>query len=170
VKGANLLVDGERRLVLVDFGVATYEGAPAVTGPFPPGTWPYLSPRVWRAWRGEEESRDCPGDDVWALGVELYQLLTDRLPFQGREGELVQAVLHAEPQAPHEANPRVPRVLGALCQRMLRKWLEERFADARAFEAALEEAVKQADAAWEVPLGEAWSPENVTTEQQEGRP
>jgi hypothetical protein len=168
VKGANLLVDEEGRLVLVDFGVATYEGAPAVTGAFPPGSWPYLSPRVWRAWRGEEKSRPCPGDDVWALGVELYQLLTGRLPFRGHEGELVRAILHEEPEAPHEANPRVPRGLGELCQRMLRKQPGERFSDAWALEAALEEVLKQADAAWEVPLCEAWGPQSATTVRQDG--
>jgi serine/threonine-protein kinase len=164
VKGANLLVCEGGRLVLVDFGVATYEGAPEVTGPFPPGTWPYLSPRVWRAWRGEEESRASPGDDVWALGVELYQLLTGRLPFQGSEGALVKAILHAEPEAPHALNPRVPRELGEVCQRMLRKRPEERYTDAEV-EAALAEVLRGADETWEVPLCEAWSPQHATTEQ-----
>ncbi len=163
VKGANLLVYGEQRLVLVDFGVATYEGAPSVTGPFPPGTWPYLSPRVWRAWRGEEDSRACPADDVWALGVEFYLLLTGRLPFRGREGELVHAILHEEPPVPHAYNPRVPRALGEVCWRMLRKSPGERYADALAVDAALEEALKQADGAWRVPLCEAWGPHHATT-------
>ncbi|WP_309891075.1 protein kinase domain-containing protein [Archangium sp.] len=164
VKGANLLVCEEGRLVLVDFGVATYESAPEVTGPFPPGTWPYLSPRVWRAWRGEEKSRASPGDDVWALGVELYRLLTGRLPFQGQEGELVKAILHEEPVAPHVLNPRVPRELGEVCQRMLRKAPEERYTDAEV-DAALEGVLRGADAAWEVPLCEAWGPQHATTEQ-----
>jgi len=164
VKGANLLVCDEGRLVLVDFGVATYEGAPEVTGPFPPGTWPYLSPRVWRAWRGEEESRASPGDDVWALGVELYQLLTGRRPFQGREGELVKAILHEEPVAPHVLNPRVPGELSEVCLRMLRKQPAERYTDAEV-DAALGEVLQRADEAWEVPLCEAWSPQHATTEQ-----
>ena len=164
VKGTNLLVCDEGRLVLVDFGVATYEGAPEVTGPMPPGTWPYLSPRVWRAWRGEEESRASPGDDVWALGVELYLLLTGRLPFQGSEGELVKAILHREPEAPHALNPRVPRELGEVCQRMLRKQPAERYTDAEV-DAALGEVLRRADEAWEVPLCEAWSPQHATTEQ-----
>jgi serine/threonine-protein kinase len=163
VKGANLLVYGEERLVLVDFGVATYEGAPSVTGPFPPGTWPYLSPRVWRAWRGEEDSHACPGDDVWAFGVELYLQLTGRLPFEGSEGALVQAILHAEPPVPHEYNPRVPKALGEVCWRMLRKQPGERYADALAVDAAIEEAMKQADESWRMALCEAWGPHNATT-------
>ena len=163
VKGANLLVYGEQRLVLVDFGVATYEGAPPVTGAFPPGTWPYVSPRVWRAWRGEEDSRACPADDVWALGVEFYLLLTGRLPFQGSEGVLVQAILNEEPPVPHVLNPRVPRALGEVCWRMLRKSPGERYADALAVDAALEEALQEADGAWRVPLCEAWGPHHATT-------
>ncbi|MCY1082016.1 serine/threonine protein kinase [Archangium lansingense] len=163
VKGANLLVYGEERLVLVDFGVATYEGAPPVTGAFPPGTWPYVSPRVWLAWRGLEDSRPCPADDLWALGVELYVMLTGRLPFQGSEGELVHAILHEEPPVPHELNPRVPRELGEVCWRMLRKRPEERYADALAVDAALGEALKQADGAWRTPLCEAWGPHTATT-------
>jgi hypothetical protein len=168
VKGANLLVRHEDgRPVLVDFGVATYEGAPTVTGPLPPGTWAYLSPRVWRAWRGEEQSSACPGDDLWALGVELYWLLTGRLPFQGSEGELVHAILHQESRVPHEDNPRVPRALGEVCQRMLRKQPGERYADALAVDAALGEVVKQADEAWKVPLCEPWGPHHATTVRRE---
>ncbi|MFY0563656.1 serine/threonine protein kinase [Archangium lansingense] len=163
VKGANLLVYGEGRLVLVDFGVSTYEGAPPVTGAFPPGTWSYLSPRVWRAWRGLEDSRPCPADDLWALGVELYVLLTGRLPFLGGEDKLVHAILHEEPPVPHELNPRVPRELGEVCWRMLRKRPEERYADALAVDAALGEALKQADGAWRTPLCEAWGPHHATT-------
>ena len=46
---------------------------------------------------------------------------------------------------------------------MLRKQPEERYADALAVDAALGEALKQADEAWRVPLCEAWGPHHATT-------
>jgi serine/threonine-protein kinase len=64
----------------------------------------------------------------------------------------------------------VPRALGELCLRMLHKQPGERFADAWALEAAVEEVLKQADAAWEVPLGEAWGPHLATTVGQPDNP
>ncbi|PTL84275.1 hypothetical protein DAT35_12680 [Vitiosangium sp. GDMCC 1.1324] len=49
---------------------------------------------------------------------------------------------------------------------MLRKQPGERYTDARAVDAALEEALKQADETWEVPLCETWDPHHATTERQ----
>lgn len=64
---------------------------------------------------------------------------------------------------PHEYNPRVPRALGEVCWRMLRKQPGGRYADALAVEAAIGEAVMQADEAWRVPLCEAWGLHHATT-------
>ncbi|PTL80366.1 hypothetical protein DAT35_27335 [Vitiosangium sp. GDMCC 1.1324] len=49
---------------------------------------------------------------------------------------------------------------------MLRKQPGERYTDARAVDAALEEALKQADETWEVPLCETWGPHHATTDRQ----
>jgi serine/threonine-protein kinase len=169
VKGANVLVrkkDGQP--VLVDFGVGTYPGAPEVTLPFMlPGTALYRSPemiRFRRQTRGYDRYQPTPGDDLWALGVLLYCMLTGDYPFQGGDaGDLAEAILHFAPVAPHERNPRVPRALSELCLRMLEKAREARYPDAEAVAVALEAALAEADASWEVPLGEAWGPDNATT-------
>ena len=72
------------------------------------------------------------------------------------------------PEAPHARNPRVPEALSAVCLRMLEKAPEARHADAEAVCEALEKALAGADAAWDVPLCEAWE-ESCTTTVGHGR-
>ncbi len=164
VKGDNVVVraaDGVA--VLVDFGVGTYPGAPKLTGPVLPGTAAYRSPEAlrFRRQRAPGERYEASGmDDLWALGVVLYRLLTGRYPFDGDEAELEDGILLGEPLPPHTLNPQLPPALGALCLRLLAKTPEARCPDARAVCAALEAVLKEAeaDATWDVPLRQDWSP------------
>jgi serine/threonine-protein kinase len=142
--------------VLVDFGAAGYEGAPRLTAVLPPGTPEYRSPEALRFAR-EDEGVDCypagPGDDLWALGVTTYFILTRELPFGDRRSRgMNHAILHETPPAPHELNPRVPPALSRVCMRMLEKAPEARYADAEALADALEEAAAPADGPWLVSL------------------
>jgi serine/threonine protein kinase len=155
VKEANVVMrreDGQP--VLVDFGAAAYEGAPRLTQRLPPGTPEYRSPemlRFAREWEGEPYT-SRPGDDLWALGVMLYALLTRTLPFGDRHGPLVRSILQQAPEPPHARNPHVPPALGALCLRLLEKAPEARFPDAPSLARALEALQAQADDTWRVPL------------------
>jgi len=156
VKEANILMrEADGQPVLVDFGAAAYEGARRLTMQLPPGTPEYRSPealRFARQWEGEPYPFG-PADDLWALGVTLYWLLTRELPFGDRKDPgLVRVILEETPPAPRVLNPRVPPALGALCLRMLEKAPEARYADAVALEEALEAAAALADDAWHVPL------------------
>ncbi|MCY1074636.1 serine/threonine-protein kinase [Archangium lansingense] len=173
IKGSNVLVgkkDG--RPVLVDFGVGTYVGAPEITSPLGlPGTRHYRSPEAlrFRRERAGEHSPARASDDLWALGVVLYWLLTGGYPFDTEdvdEGALADLILKHEPEPPHVLNPRVPRALSELCLRMLEKSPEARFVDAEALGAALEAVLAEADAAWDVPLCEQWGPDDATTPQE----
>ncbi|MFY0564169.1 protein kinase domain-containing protein [Archangium lansingense] len=173
LKGSNVLVgkkDG--RPVLVDFGVGTYVGAPEITNPLGlPGTRHYRSPEAlrFRRERAGEHSPARASDDLWALGVLLYWLLTGGYPFDTEEvdeGALADLILKHEPEPPHVLNPRVPRALSELCLRMLEKSPEARFVDAEALGAALEAVLAEADAAWDVPLCEQWGPDDATTPQE----
>ncbi|WP_257449527.1 serine/threonine protein kinase [Archangium lipolyticum] len=156
LKEANILMrETDGQPVLVDFGAAGYEGAPRLTMRLPPGTAEYRSPdvvRFARAWEGEHYTAG-PGDDLWALGVTLYVLLTRQLPFGDRtRPDLMLAILQENPVPPHERNPRVPPALSELCLRMLEKDAEARYVDAKALERALVEALALADVSWSVPL------------------
>ncbi|MFY0522634.1 serine/threonine protein kinase [Archangium gephyra] len=160
VKEANILVRRSTgQAVLVDFGVGYHEAYPTLTkGMFPPGTPPYRAPEAWaygRAHAGEPGAhyRAGPGDDLYALGVVLYRLLTGRFPFRPAEhgGEDVDAVLHRAPLPPHLINPRVPREVEAVCLRLLAKTPEERYPGAVALYEALEELRARTDVDWTVP-------------------
>jgi len=157
VKESNVLVrDEDGEPVLVDFGAARYEGAPRLTAVLPPGTPEYRSPEAVRFAREDEGKGPYPAgpsDDLWALGVTLYFILTRELPFGDRlRPDLNRAILQETPTPAHVLNPRVPPVLSALCLYMLEKSPESRYADAEQLAQALEEAADQADDTWRVPL------------------
>ncbi len=158
IKECNVVVreeDGEA--VLVDFGAGEELGAPAPACGVLPGTPRYRSPEA-RAFRLEGPSRPyapSPADDLYALGVVFYWVLTGRHPFEGADTpDAVEAILHQAPVAPDVRNPRVPPVLSALCLRLLSKRPEAR-GTAREAHEAVEAALAEAGADWEAPLGEA---------------
>jgi serine/threonine protein kinase len=89
VKGDNVLVTSEGDAVLVDFGCCWYPGARELTvGLLPPGTRNYRSPEALMHEReGNPAVRyvGAPADDVYALGVMAYYLVTGTYPLQGSE-------------------------------------------------------------------------------------
>jgi serine/threonine protein kinase len=170
VKGANVLVRAEDgRPVLVDFGMGTWPGAMRVTGPVLPGTALYRGPEALRFRRQRQPGERYEAthrDDLWALGVLLYWLLTGSYPFGETDEEALEdAILHETPEAPHRLNPRVPPALAPPCLRLLEKAPEARYPDAAAVAEALEAELLRAegDLAWDAPLCEAWGPDNATT-------
>jgi len=117
LKPSNLILveglpDGQNLKVL-DFGIAKMvkdEGSPELTGQGDfVGTPYYMSPEQIRGGaskggRGEIDGRS----DLYSVGVLLYQLLTESLPFTGRNNmEVLLAHLHQKPLPMKEANPDV---------------------------------------------------------------
>ncbi|MFE8602352.1 serine/threonine protein kinase [Archangium violaceum] len=168
VKEANILVSQSTgQAVLVDFGVGYHPACPTLTkGMFPPGTPAYRAPEAWaygRAHAGEPGAhyRAGPGDDLYAVGVVLYRLLTGRFPFRPAEhgGEDVEAVLHRAPLPLHLVNPQVPLAVEEVCLRLLAKTPEARYPDAVTLCQVLEELRARTDVDWTRVLHpERWRP------------
>lgn len=174
LKPDNIIIrEVNARPLLIDFGVGTLVGTPTVTSSrLPPGTIEFRAPEAWRFSRENDSARYDYGlaDELWALGVTFYWLLTNILPFGDRENEedggLAERILLQTPVAPHVLNPRVPRALSDICMRMLEKDLAARYASVVEFCAALDAALAEADSSWDVPLCEPDDPHSRTTEEE----
>jgi serine/threonine protein kinase len=129
VKGDNVLVRlSDGRAFLTDLGTGWYPGAATLTPPlWLPGTPAYRAPQArqfeLQFGRGSfARYRAGPADDLYALGVTAYRLLTGRYPqTRGPSPDEAGKVRWEDvvPLAPHELNPRVGPRLSALCLRML---------------------------------------------------
>jgi serine/threonine-protein kinase len=172
IKEKNIIIredDGEP--ILVDFGFSSVPGFPTVTMPgmLPPGTPEYRSPEAMRFLAGmtkEDSYTYSLSDELWALGVTLYWLLTDVMPFGTRNELGLQARIRLEsPPTPRIANPRLPEAPSRLCLRMLEKNPQERFQTHDEIISAVE-ALLSAHAgedSWDLPLIDPDSPHNVPT-------
>jgi hypothetical protein len=137
VKGNNVLVrPGDGRAFLTDFGAGHYKGAATLTAKLlPPGTPHYRSPEAWAFVSAflRHPTAHYPasgGDDLFALGVMAYRLVTDEYPPPTQPGELGSEVWReggAGPRPPRELNPRVSPALNALILRLLAVAPIERF-------------------------------------------
>jgi eukaryotic-like serine/threonine-protein kinase len=161
VKGDNVLVkqDGDRA-VLLDFGLGHHTGAETLTPlPIPPATPAYRSPEAWRfAQRfghvGRAHYVAQPKDDLFALGVMAYRLVTEQYPpptDPSMDGSEVWHVEGERLRSPRELNPRVPPRLDALILKVLSVKPEER-GTAQELAEALEHAAQSTSPEDHVPL------------------
>jgi hypothetical protein len=163
VKGDNVLVrPSDGRLFLTDFGSGHFAGAARLT-PMPvlPGTPAYRSPELWSSVQhaGPEATAPLsgrPSDDVFALGVMAYRLVTDAYPPSTQPYiEEARCWLPGGKGAPppRQLNPRVDAQLNALISRMLSAHPEER-GTARELAEAMERGVAHAGPSADAPLFE----------------
>jgi serine/threonine protein kinase len=132
LKPTNLLVDEEGQVKVIDFGVAratdsdmTLTSAHTDLGQLV-GTLQYMSPEQCKADPSDLDIRS----DVYALGVVLYELLCDELPYDVRRAVVFEAtriVREHEPKRPSTTKGRLRGEVKTILLKALEKDRDHRY-------------------------------------------
>lgn len=145
VKPANLIVTPDRQIKITDFGIArAAAGVGLTTTGEVMGTPQYLSPEQAQGLTA------TPASDVYSLGVVAFECLAGRRPFVA-DTPVATALAHIREPVP-DLPPSVPADLAAVVKQAMAKDPAARFADGRAFAAALRDPATAATAVVAAPV------------------
>ena len=131
VKPSNLLLDGEGKLWVTDFGLARRQADPGLTrsGDLV-GTLRYMSPEQAAGQSALVDHRT----DIYSLGATLYELLTLEAAFPGDDGAaLLRAIEKQEPRPLRQIQPKISADLETVVLKAMAKRREDRYATAAEF-------------------------------------
>ena len=139
IKPHNVMVDGEGRVKVTDFGIARAGTSQMTEAGSIVGTAQYLSPEQARG--GEVD----PRSDLYSLGIVLYELLTGKTPFDGETPvEIAMKHLSTAPKPPSTLRPDVPPELDMVVMRALAKNPDDRYQSADEMEGDLDRVARGA--------------------------
>ncbi|MFC1540279.1 protein kinase [Gemmatimonadota bacterium] len=123
VKSANIMVNMEGRVKVMDFGLAHLEEKSQLTRTGTTmGTLSYSSPEQISGRTVDRRS------EIFSLGAVFYELLTGQLPFKAsNEAEILFAIINNEPPRVSKLRDDVPELVEAVVSRMLEKDVDLRY-------------------------------------------
>jgi eukaryotic-like serine/threonine-protein kinase len=136
VKPANILLNNAGQIFLSDFGLVLRSDT-ATRGQV------FGSPRYVAPEQAMSSAAAVPQSDLYALGIILYEMLTNRTPFDGRD-PLNVAMMHMTetPPPPREIRPELSPALEKVVLKALEKEPQARYASGREMAAALAAAIE----------------------------
>ena len=142
IKPANVMLDGQGRTKLTDFGVARVTDsdrthAERTQAGTVVGTPAYMSPEQIQGQRIDRRT------DIFSAGVILYQFLTGQKPFTGEGAWTVaKKIIQEDPPMPSSINMALSPEFDRVVAKALAKNPDQRFATAREFSQALKRAAE----------------------------
>jgi serine/threonine protein kinase len=128
VSPQNILLSYEGSVKLVDFGIAKARNASVDTDTQSgavKGKYVYFAPEQARG-------RDLDARaDLFALGIVMYEMLTGRLPFEGKMMEVLKKIVTGTLAPPSTLNPAIPSSLEEIVLKALATDRRDRFSTAQ---------------------------------------
>ena len=123
IKSANLMVNDEGQVKIMDFGLARLGDEKGITQTGTTlGTLLYMAPE--QAQGGSVDQRA----DVWALGIVLYEMVSGQLPFErDYEAAVLYSILNEEPEPLTALRSGLPIELDHVIGKALAKDAGERY-------------------------------------------
>ncbi len=136
IKPSNVLMRPDGSPAITDFGLAVSELQQLTERSAVAGTVAYMSPEQARG-----EGRHVDGrSDLYSLGVILFQMLTNRHPYQYRNSdELVDQIVNREVRPLRSIDDTIPAELERICLRCLARNVKDRYATGRDLAADLQQ-------------------------------
>ncbi|MGH2535972.1 MAG: serine/threonine-protein kinase, partial [Candidatus Promineifilaceae bacterium] len=136
VKPSNILIAGDGRVVLTDFGLALDQGEGSSGEAF--GSAAYIAPEQAR------RSTDAvPQSDLYSLAVILYEILAGARPFSDPSPtSLALAQINQAPPSPRSHNPQLSEAAEVVLLKALSKRPDERYPSGYELMAALTRALR----------------------------
>src|SRR6478672_2625850 len=140
IKSANIIVTARGQAKVLDFGLAKFLQPPSGQSSLDSaltigedtmagtvlGTASYMSPEQALGRNVDQRS------DLFSTGVVFYEMLTGKLPFEGKSfGEVVDAILHQQPPALARLNYGIPVEVDTIIRKALEKNPDVRYQTAR---------------------------------------
>lgn len=127
LKPSNILIDSNGVGSLTDFGVAksiSNQTAMTMTGE-QLGTPTYMAPEIIKGHSKHADART----DIYSIGVVLYELLSNTVPFKGGWSELQSAIVHDPPPKLESFQTpwKIPADLELICLKCLEKHPNDRY-------------------------------------------
>jgi tetratricopeptide (TPR) repeat protein len=124
LKTANIMLDAEKNIRIMDFGLSRLPLAATMTTlGTAMGTLGYVAPEQITNINVDRRT------DIFSLGVVLYELLTNRLPFTGEnEMALINSIFNTVPPSPSSIRPEIGKGMDEVISRCIAKNPTERFA------------------------------------------